>query len=221
MRRRSASSSLRSICAMSTPSYRISPAVGRSSRRMQRPVVVLPQPLSPTSPSVSPRRTVKSMPSTAFTSPTSAARDDALGDREVHAQPLHLEQRRGRSRSCRRSGLAARPRGCGSRRPDGRRRLPAPAAAAPAAHASTAKRQRGRNAQPRVEPRQIGRLAFDRIEPLLARPVQPRHRAQQRHRVGMARVVVDRRPPGRSPPGGRHTSRSPDWRSARRRRDYA
>ena len=37
---------------------------------MQRPVVVLPQPLSPTSPNVSPRRTVKSIPSTAFTSPT-------------------------------------------------------------------------------------------------------------------------------------------------------
>src|SRR6185437_1560987 len=48
----------------------ISPAVGFSSRRMQRPVVVLPQPLSPTSPRVSPRRTVKSMPSTALTSPT-------------------------------------------------------------------------------------------------------------------------------------------------------
>src|ERR1700758_435726 len=37
---------------------------------MQRPVVVLPQPLSPTSPRVSPRPTVKSIPSTAFTSPT-------------------------------------------------------------------------------------------------------------------------------------------------------
>src|SRR5271167_1430871 len=37
---------------------------------MHRPVVVLPQPLSPTSPKVSPRRTVKSIPSTAFTSPT-------------------------------------------------------------------------------------------------------------------------------------------------------
>src|SRR5690242_20738278 len=48
----------------------ISPAVGFSSRRMQRPDVVLPQPLSPTSPKVSPRRTVKSIPSTAFTSPT-------------------------------------------------------------------------------------------------------------------------------------------------------
>src|SRR5215472_5543217 len=37
---------------------------------MHRPVVVLPQPLSPTSPRVSPRRTIKSIPSTAFTSPT-------------------------------------------------------------------------------------------------------------------------------------------------------
>src|SRR5215813_11394217 len=37
---------------------------------MQRPVVVLPQPLSPTRPKVSPRRTVKSIPSTALTSPT-------------------------------------------------------------------------------------------------------------------------------------------------------
>src|SRR5690348_4746503 len=37
---------------------------------MQRPVVVLPQPLSPTRPKVSPRCTVKSIPSTALTSPT-------------------------------------------------------------------------------------------------------------------------------------------------------
>src|SRR6516164_2818621 len=70
IRRRSATSSLRSSLAMSTPSKRISPAVGFSSRRMQRPVVVLPQPLSPTSPKVSPRPTVKSIPSTALTSPT-------------------------------------------------------------------------------------------------------------------------------------------------------
>src|SRR6516162_2063820 len=69
IRRRSATSSLRSSLAMSTPSKRISPAVGRSSRRMHLPVVVLPQPLSPTSPKVSPRRTEKLIPSTAFTSP--------------------------------------------------------------------------------------------------------------------------------------------------------
>ena len=53
-------------CATSVPSNRISPAVGLYSRRMQRPVVVLPQPDSPTNPSVSPRRTVKVTPSTAL-----------------------------------------------------------------------------------------------------------------------------------------------------------
>ena len=46
------------------------PDVGRWSCRMQRPVVVLPQPLSPTSPSVSPRRTAKLTSSTALTCPT-------------------------------------------------------------------------------------------------------------------------------------------------------
>ena len=37
---------------------------------MARPVVLLPQPLSPTRPSVSPRRISRSMPSTAYTAPT-------------------------------------------------------------------------------------------------------------------------------------------------------
>src|SRR5262245_54401272 len=37
---------------------------------MQRPVVVLPQPLSPTSPRTSPRSTENETPSTAFTWPT-------------------------------------------------------------------------------------------------------------------------------------------------------
>jgi hypothetical protein len=59
---------------------------------MQRPVVVLPQPLSPTSLSVSPRRTEKSMPSTAFTSPILRCNDDAFGDREVHPQPPDFEE---------------------------------------------------------------------------------------------------------------------------------
>src|SRR5262249_33642278 len=46
------------------------PAVGSISRRMQRPVVVFPQPLSPTRPSTSPGATVNETPSTAFTWPT-------------------------------------------------------------------------------------------------------------------------------------------------------
>ena len=46
------------------------PPVGSSSRVSSRPVVVLPQPDSPTRPSVSPLSTSKSMPSTACTAPT-------------------------------------------------------------------------------------------------------------------------------------------------------
>src|SRR5207344_1317800 len=46
------------------------PAVGFKARRMQREVVVFPQPLSPTSDSVSPRLTKKLTSSTAFTWPT-------------------------------------------------------------------------------------------------------------------------------------------------------
>ena len=47
-----------------------SPLVAGKSRSTTRPAVVFPEPDSPTSPSVSPRRIEKSMPSTAFTSPT-------------------------------------------------------------------------------------------------------------------------------------------------------
>ena len=50
----------------SSPFSRTAPAVGSIRRVTRRAVVDLPQPLSPTSPSVSPRRMWKSMPSTAF-----------------------------------------------------------------------------------------------------------------------------------------------------------
>ncbi len=49
----------------STPSKVIVPAVGAMSRSTARPVVDLPQPLSPTRPRVSPFSTEKLMPSTA------------------------------------------------------------------------------------------------------------------------------------------------------------
>ena len=194
MRRRSASQLLRRMRLMSRPSNRIWPAVGRSSRRMQRPVVVLPQPLSPTRPSVSPRLIVKSTPSTAFTSPILRLQHDALGDREVHGEAAHLEQRCRSARAVHAatSCAGARARRCGSRRRDG---PPSPAGSsggrawAQALDGEAAARAEGAAA---VEPRQIGRLALDRIEPRLARPVEPRHRAQQRHRVGMARIVIDR-----------------------------
>ena len=49
----------------SWPSSRMVPAVGSIRRRMARPTVVLPQPISPTSPSVSPGPIVKLTSSTA------------------------------------------------------------------------------------------------------------------------------------------------------------
>ncbi len=56
---------------MSLPSYTIEPDVGASSRVSSRAVVDLPQPLSPTRPNVSPRRTSNEIPSTACTRATS------------------------------------------------------------------------------------------------------------------------------------------------------
>src|SRR5688572_15112201 len=55
---------------MSCPSKRMAPAVGLSCNRISFDVVVLPQPDSPITPSVSPAATVKSIPSTALTQPT-------------------------------------------------------------------------------------------------------------------------------------------------------
>src|ERR1022692_2809558 len=55
---------------MSCPSKMIWPLVGSSSRVSSLPVVVFPQPDSPTSPSVSPELTEKLTPSTAWTAPT-------------------------------------------------------------------------------------------------------------------------------------------------------
>src|SRR5262245_9727565 len=54
---------------MSLPERRIMPAVGSISRNIVRPTVDLPQPDSPTSPSVSPAPIVKLTPSTANTVP--------------------------------------------------------------------------------------------------------------------------------------------------------
>jgi hypothetical protein len=53
----------------STPSKRIRPAEGSTSRKVQRPAVVLPEPDSPTRPTMVPRRTAKLTSSTAFTVP--------------------------------------------------------------------------------------------------------------------------------------------------------
>src|SRR5215471_11707916 len=55
---------------MSSPPKRIAPPVGVSCSKINLEVVVLPQPDSPISPSVSPGQTAKSTPSTALTQPS-------------------------------------------------------------------------------------------------------------------------------------------------------
>src|SRR3954469_5980387 len=54
---------------MSSPANSILPSVGSSSRRTVRPAVDLPQPDSPTRPTVSPARISSEIPSTARTAP--------------------------------------------------------------------------------------------------------------------------------------------------------
>src|SRR2546425_1782967 len=70
MSRRSFRSSSLVILKRLRPSKNTSPLVGSISRKITRPVVVFPEPDSPTSPRVSPRRIANETPSTAFTAPT-------------------------------------------------------------------------------------------------------------------------------------------------------
>src|SRR5258705_152184 len=66
--RRSGRSAAAPMVAMSVPARRISPALGSTSRTMQRATVDLPEPDSPTMPSVWPRRSSRLTSSAARTS---------------------------------------------------------------------------------------------------------------------------------------------------------
>ena len=80
IRRRYLRSSPGSSVVRSTPSKRTDPLVASRSRIIARPIVLLPQPDSPTRPSVSPRRTAKVVPSTALTVPFSVLKiPDRIG----------------------------------------------------------------------------------------------------------------------------------------------
>src|SRR3954454_20169174 len=70
MRRRRGRIWLRGRPTISCPSNLTLPLVGWINCRMQRPAVVLPQPLSPTRPSTSPAWTSNEIPSIALTWPT-------------------------------------------------------------------------------------------------------------------------------------------------------
>ena len=77
----------------SSPTNRTDPEVGVVSCRIARHSVDLPQPDSPTSPSVSPSLRVRLTPSTARTRADLAVDHDARLDREVLDEVGHLQQR--------------------------------------------------------------------------------------------------------------------------------
>ena len=85
------------------PSSRISPPVSRWMPSSARPSVVLPQPDSPTRPSVSPAASERDTPATARTGESAARRQPALATAEQHDDIASLEDRRHAVTFCRSS----------------------------------------------------------------------------------------------------------------------
>ncbi len=127
MRCRAAQSSRAESATRSRPSKRICPALGSISRKISRPVVDLPQPDSPTSPSVSPGSSAKLTPSTARIT---------RRRRASHAPP---------TANCLASPCTSRSGVAITGRPGRRRSAPAPAPRAGARRAGRPRR-RGRSA---------------------------------------------------------------------------
>ena len=155
---------------MSSPSNTIWPAVGSISRISSRPSVDLPQPDSPTRPSVSPAAISKSTTSSTARSAyrRCGAKKPPGADREMLGEADGLEQRRHRRGELRDADAG------GGR---GRRRTSTAAASArrrPRLHGA----QRGAKRQPRGAPRRLGQRARDRHQPLaILRPATARNPA--------------------------------------------
>src|ERR1700730_13370219 len=195
-----------SILVMSSPSKKIDPLVGSSKRRMQRPIVVFPEPDSPTSPSVSPRLIRNVTPSTAFTSATWREKTPAVigkyfvtsctstsdcGSRPIASIALRSAAIGARSRI--RSQLAKIERLVVLVQPaarevtvaeiDERRRLDREAGL----RVPAARRQRGSGRKVQ----QIWGLTFDRNEAAAILFIQPRKRLEQSPGVRVLRRVED------------------------------
>src|SRR3972149_463996 len=188
----------------SCPSKTTSPEVGLYSMRMTRPMVVLPQPLSPTSPSVSPRLISKLTPSTALTSatlrwkmiPEVPGKDMRMSSTRTRVSPAGSAD--GVLGACSTTMLTP-LRGCRRLRGLGDA-LPLPAGAVvgrahrqqrghllrAALHGETAARPEG---AARRDAHQVRRHPLDRVKLLLARLVPTRHRLQEAQGVGGTRLV--------------------------------
>ena len=183
---------------MSRPSNSMVPSVGSISLSIVRPAVLLPQPLSPTRPTVSPASTWRLIPLTAFTSPTCFLSTPAVMGNQV------------RRSSTRRSGsvdfsLMTRPRVAASasvaicRRWLGVRwqRTSWSSVVGSSSGRSVSQRLPGHLfvvRAPRAEDAalrqgdQRRRAARDRVEPAALLEVQTRDRGEQAERVGHLRA---------------------------------
>ena len=177
------------------------PSVAFSSRSSVRPTVVLPQPDSPTRPSVSPREDVeREAVDRAHDRAARRERLQARRDFEIRLQPAHAHDR-----------LRAVDRSSSTGGSSDARASPSPSA--PTCAISSARTQAEkwpgststsgggatsrlghlreaarREAAARRRLEQIRRHAFDRLELQPARPVEARHRAQQARGIGMQRL---------------------------------
>ena len=177
----------------SIPSKRNSPLVLSSSRRISRPTVVLPQPDSPTRPSVSPGKMSNETSCTARTVPLAPRRPPRTSKFLVRLRtvssgsPVLASVTVEPAPAARPDELAVRDLGNAvtARQPAG---VGADQFGLGLADRDSVRAARRKAAAGRRR-RGIGRQAFDGLELVAARPVEPRNRAQQAHRIGMARTV--------------------------------
>ena len=225
---------------MSLPSNTMEPAVASMSRSSSRPTVVLPQPDSPTRPSVSPRWMTRSTPSTARTSATcrwsTPARTGKAFTRPLMSTRGRGIRRRGpggrrrRAHSARRSWSCLGPIvGIGSQAavlmvvepasdPVTRHHLAQVGMDVRGQHVVVVDARRAAGCEPAAvrQRDEIGHAARDDRQ-LIQQHARHRHRADEAAGVGMLRLPEQRCGRRSAPRSRRHTSRPPGRPSRRPR----
>ena len=183
------------------PSKRIVPEVGSISRSTSRAVVDLPQPDSPTSASVSPRFSVNEMPSTARTTPTVLP----------STRPLRTLKCLARS-STSSSDTHETSTSTGARMQAALMAFAEQAQWRILHRAGRGRRTRSADGTGSPDGRSNGAGTVPSIASRRSRVlIDLRDAAEQPQRVGMLRVVEDRRRRPRVRPRGRRTSPRPRW----------
>ena len=197
MRRRALRSCSPLSVVRSTPSKRTVPAVGSTRRSTARPNVDLPQPDSPTRPSVVPRRTSRSMPSTARTWPTVRCRTmpERIGKWTSSPRTSSRTSPSGRSAvpdaGAGRLGHASPPpggTGCTQRSRWSGRASSSVSSRSGTRQSCSRAGQRGAKAQPAAPRQRVRRRPRDRRQLTALHRVEARDRAQQPGGVLVARA---------------------------------